>query len=150
MGYTHYWRQPKTITKHDMEQIVGDFLKVSLKFEDFELTKKHKDAFIPYSNTEMIIFNGTGNSSGETFIFKRKNENTDLHFCKTKRKPYDLAVCCFLLIAKQHLKDSVHVTTDGSQYHWQKAIDTCAHMLGYEYKKFDVTDKRRIRYRYWE
>jgi len=50
---------------------------------------------------DRIRFNGKGEEGHETFLFETgKNSN---EFCKTARKPYDLAVCEILLVLKAHL-----------------------------------------------
>jgi hypothetical protein len=100
--------------------------------------------------TEILSVDGVEfEGSCETFVFNRKGAETG-EFCKTNRGEYDLSVQVFLLIAKMHLKSRIHVSTDGEQDDWQKAMDICSHMLGYEYKKMDITDNRKLRYRHWE
>lgn len=78
-----------------------------------------------------ILFNGLGELGHETFLLERKtqteftrhdgskytNEPREngkyFNFCKTARKPYDLAVCAILIIAKQHLNDHIIIHSDG-------------------------------------
>ena len=151
MGYTHYWDRPKSINKRDMEQIVGDFLKVSLEFNGkFLLGGGAGNGGNPTLTVDEVNFNGINDYSHENFYFTRMKAGEFL-LCKTARKPYDLAVTCFLLIAKKHLKNRIHISTDGDTEDWQPAIDVCSHMLGYEYKKFEITEKNhKLRYRFWE
>lgn len=92
-------------------------------------------------NKDLIRFNGIGEDGHETFylpkIYTRKMpsllSHTDLlfQFCKTANKPYDLAVCCCLIIAKHYLGDDIKVSSDGSLDEWKEAIDKCQEHLGY-------------------
>lgn len=59
---------------------------------------------------------------------KRKYFN----FTKTAYRPYDLAVNAFLVIAKHHLGDKIHVSSDGEIQHWLEGIVLCRIYLGYE------------------
>jgi ubiquitin len=69
-----------------------------------------------------IQFNGLGNEGHETFgLAKEKPKpNSDsefFDFCKTARKPYDLAVGLVLLIAKNHAPNSIKISSDGDWDH---------------------------------
>jgi hypothetical protein len=44
-------------------------------------------------------------------------------FCKTARKPYDLAVTLILLCAKYHLKGGIKITTDGGNDEWAHSFE---------------------------
>jgi hypothetical protein len=131
-----------------MEQIVGDFLKTSLRFETFKLTSSSGEG-CPTIGVEGVVFNGKGRFGCESLNFPRKTDIPS-EFCKTNNLNYDLAVTVFLAIAKKHLKTRMHVQTDGDQDDWQEAFNVCSRMLGYEYKKFDITDNGKLRYRFWE
>lgn len=79
-----------------------------------------------------------GDCSNESFVFLRTEDPDDhLHrglcsrFCKTAYKPYDLAVQVFLVIAKQHLGDSLLVLSDGELANWLEAQGICQQHLGY-------------------
>lgn len=52
-------------------------------------------------------------------------------FCKTAFKPYDLAVCVFLVIAKHYLDENMSVESDGTRENWADAIEICQTVLGY-------------------
>jgi hypothetical protein len=86
-----------------------------------------------------------GSCSYETFDFPRefdmseyvqarKGKTPPQYFacCKTAYRPYDLAVNAFLVIAKHHLGDKVHVSSDGELQHWLEGIALCRIYLGYE------------------
>ena len=82
-----------------------------------------------------------GNCSYETFQFTRKepSDHSDppekdskyTNCCKTAFRPYDLAVNCFLIIAKHHLKDSLIVKSDGNSPQWFDGKLICQTKLDY-------------------
>ena len=74
----------------------------------------------------MIRFNGRGNEGHETFIlFKQKpkseswqrNSKEYFYFCKTARKPYDVAVGLVLLRAEKNAPGVLKVSSDGDWEH---------------------------------
>ncbi len=76
-----------------------------------------------------------GDCSHETFYFPRiandSEESLAWDFCKTAFKPYDLAVCVFLVIAKHYLDENMSVESDGTRENWADAIEICQTVLGY-------------------
>ena len=64
--------------------------------------------------------------------------------CKTARKPYDIVVCCLLVILKYHLGNMIEVSSDGADWtndegvyyeidgSWSDAIKLCAENLSYD------------------
>lgn len=90
----------------------------------------------------------SGNCSHETCYFPRvvpkdhygyfrshptEEKGTGWHFdfCKTAYKPYDLAVTCFLVIAKHHLAGNLWVASDGETQRWADARILCQKELGF-------------------
>jgi len=59
-------------------------------------------------------------------------------FCKTGFRPYDLAVQSALLIAKHHLGDRIHVSSGGSDYHWNDARLLCYAHLSYPLHQYRI------------
>ena len=53
-------------------------------------------------------------------------------FCKTAFRPYDLAVQCFLIIAKHHLMDKIIIFSDGEIQNWIEAFSICKNAFGYQ------------------
>ena len=51
--------------------------------------------------------------------------------CRTRRLPYDLAVCCALLAAKRRFGSLVAVSSDGTDAEWSGARGICQRVLGY-------------------
>jgi hypothetical protein len=139
MGYTHYFYRKQKLNAKQFTHVVEDFQKVipllgvSLKGGSGEGP--------PNINNNAIIFNGDGEElSHETFYLprdlnpeKHQHEEKGLYFefCKTDRKPYDIAVTACLVIAKHHLKSQITVSSDGDLSEWQDAIKIVYKTLGY-------------------
>jgi len=118
---------------------------------------------LPELTNEIICFNGSniGDLGHETFLLEQKREPNSFeqydklnklffNFTKTARKPYDLAVCVCLIIAKEYFRDEIIIKSDGTLDEWQPAIDLVNDYLGYgknfqlneEYEaNFEVIDK---------
>jgi hypothetical protein len=60
--------------------------------------------------------------------------------CKTGFRPYDLAVQCFLVIAKHHLGDKVMVSSEGADFLWHDAYDLCHQVLNYPLREFHIVE----------
>lgn len=67
-------------------------------------------------------FNGdaSNDEAHETFAFEITHKG--FHFCKTARKPYDLAVCLCLLVMKFHIKGT-EISSDGDK-EWIPIFET--------------------------
>lgn len=139
MGYTRYWHRIKEIPQPTFQAIVGDFMKV---LPALQVPLAGGDGTgDPCLTAEEVIFNGVGDDAHETFLFPRVYSlrqgrivgGLDFQFCKTARKPYDLAVAAFLIIAKHHLGANLHVTSDGGPSGFAAAISLCSTVLGYDH-----------------
>jgi hypothetical protein len=102
MGYTNYWQQPD-FTDDEWTKIK----------DEYKYVKEMCDGFIRDEsiNNDEIIFNGVPDH--ETFVLYKSlkemnkiysckdgfNENNRFNFCKTARKPYDIAVWHMLYFA---------------------------------------------------
>lgn len=115
MGYTHYFKFTKFITKEQMEEVAKNVKDV---FGTFPMVTKRLKG--PYGEGKPIItgkygisFNGDAerNEAYETFAVNA--EDLGFHFCKTARRPYDLAVCLCLIILKDNFGDSFKFCSDG-------------------------------------
>ena len=96
-----------------------------------------------------------GSCSYETFYFPRIEEDfRPVEFCnwwpkeekarmkkklglgfactKTAFRPYDLAVCVFLIIAKHHLGTKIIVSSDGEMPQWKDALQMVKNALNYD------------------
>jgi hypothetical protein len=59
-------------------------------------------------------------------------------FCKTAFKPYDFAVCVFLVIARHYLLaagEPFRVNSDGKEKHWDDAKMFCQYHFDYDMSK---------------
>lgn len=131
MGHTHYWRRPCDLPIGAFEAIADDFEKIKPLLGVDILDESDEDA---------IWFNGVGDDEFETFVFARSftpqswqepdGEERYYDFCKTARKPYDLAVQVALIIIKHHLPN-ISVSSDDALSGWTKAIWLCQDVLRY-------------------
>ena len=69
------------------------------------------DVEIGIDNDDLFRFNGKGDDAHEDLFFQRTPNS---EFCKTDRKPYDIAVRVFLGLAKYKLKRNLELSTDDS------------------------------------
>lgn len=136
MGYTHYCYKPMELPVTQWEMFIGDFNKVLPNFK--HLLDVNTDQKLVVNDTE-IFFNGIGENSHETFHFPRVEDEDDaFSFCKTARKPYDIAVCSALIIAVKRFSN-VKVSSDGDINDWKDAMNLCQTHLGYgEQFKFNA------------
>jgi hypothetical protein len=85
-----------------------------------------------------------GDCSHETCLFERvitpqrwqqpDERGMFFTFCKTAFKPYDFAVCVFLIIAKHHMEQSEEelvVSSDGDESNFDDAKMFCQHYFDY-------------------
>lgn len=94
----------------------------------------------PEVTGDLIRFNGWKDEGHETFMVTREKpdngpswdkDTSSFDFCKTARKPYDLAVCLVLLSMHRHAPDSVNVSSDGDWDHeWSEARKVYKDLFG--------------------
>jgi hypothetical protein len=138
MGYTHYWYQHKDFTTEQWSNIQKDVLDIIVKYCDknhVALTEEYDSPMLvcgptpPIASKAMIRFNGWREEGHETFMLEKKmpmpripGRNYHFNFCKTARKPYDIAVCLVLLICATHAPDVLSISSDGSwEEDWTEA-----------------------------
>lgn len=118
MGYTHYFTQTRNLTVDEWTDICTDLTEI-LSFTENELG-------IPLANGHgeprtRPLFNGLGDDAHETFYISRKRQPPEYpgdraggFFCKTARKPYDVAVtACLCYLSTCLDKPAFHVNSDG-------------------------------------
>jgi len=138
MGYTHYWHRPVDLDPAKFASAVDDATELLLDLPPlFGGDGFGESEFKP----DGVCFNGdeSRGEGHETFHIPLKFEGWDSHperpmkfaFCKTARKPYDLAVMATLLVFKHHFGDGFTVSSDGDLEDWQPAIDLVDRVLGY-------------------
>ena len=152
MGYTHYFRTPKTLGKRafkafakDCKQIVG--------FADFEMGLELAGPMgdgDPEITDEVVSLNGLGEDSHEAFHISREKEVEDwetpknglyFNFCKTAQKPYDPIVVAILIALKKHFP-KVIISSDGSKKDWEEGLEICKKLfvgdLDLEFKPISI------------
>jgi hypothetical protein len=90
----------------------------------------------------MIRFNGWGDNGHETFLITREMSDYSIRdpesgesfdFCKTARKPYDVAVCLVLLSIARHAPKSFSISSDGDwDVEWSEARKIYKELFGVE------------------
>lgn len=111
MGYTHYWEGSINSSDNNWEEF--------LKESDLILSTVSKRIKIDYSIDNAISLNGIGADAHEDFYFSKSDSG--FNFCKTARKPYDLAVVSILLLAASYFK-GVEFSSDGNINDHQEGI----------------------------
>ena len=107
MGYTHYFDDRPKIMDAEIFRKASDECKKVVESLDIPL------ADVKFTD-DVISFNGVGDDGHEDFELSRIKGNY-FDFCKTARKPYDLAVCCCLLILEKYFDGTFIVRSDGDK-----------------------------------
>jgi hypothetical protein len=143
VGYTHYWEQKKKFSKKDWDLLKKAVLDIVGYCDELEITLKKEfnlDEY-PVIDDEMIRFNGKGEEGHETFILTRERQELEswmlsknpFAFCKTARKPYDLAVCLVLLSAFMIAPEVLEISSDGEwEGDWDQARQDYFELFGEE------------------
>jgi hypothetical protein len=124
MGYTHYFPQSRSF-KNDEWKTAKDGVKKIVEYcqkQGIALQHEYNISKKPSITSKVIRFNGVGEELGhETFYISKAITYQDWQdktkpsfaFCKTARKPYDLAVCLSLLRIKEIAPDAIELSSDG-------------------------------------
>lgn len=141
MGYTHYWKFKKNpkdckngskkfaksveLLKKCLAKVPAEIEGETYDWENF--TKKPvKIPFVlkggngegePKFTDELVCFNGDASidCDHETCYFALDNDRYAFDFCKTARKPYDVAVCLALLCFKKNFGNDFSYSSDGNE-----------------------------------
>lgn len=148
MGYTHYWYIADEISQDSWDKFLGDFRTILPEFKN--ILDIQGDQKLEHDK-DVIFLNGIGELAHESFLLERvtdisgftQRDDDDgliFKFCKTAQKPYDIAVCSALIIAKKHFGESIRISSDGENHDWQEAKTLCENTLGYgEYLNMDYS-----------
>ena len=112
MGYTNYWHQHNDFTNNQWKEIK----------EEYEYIKEIVGFLIQDESTNDIIkFNGIGDNEHEDFYLSKfarpygseryQGDDISFGFCKTARKPYDLAVW-YMLTFINRINPSISISRD--------------------------------------
>lgn len=143
MGYTHYWnftKNPKNIEngakkfKDAVKLLREGIKKLPTEIPQFTWGMNDKGEWgcieygtlpltlhggfgkgEPIFNNDLVCFNGNAELKHhqETCLLKLDDDSYDFNFCKTARKPYDVAVCLTLLCFKDAFGDDFDFRSDG-------------------------------------
>lgn len=161
MGHTHYWYL-RTSGREAVEKRLGAIL------EDFARLLPHLPPLAgpdgtgaPVLSPPEVAFNGPAPEDYESFVFPWWEEKKEwsFGFCKTgfaweEKRPYDLAVRVFLLLAKLHLGDLIRLSSDAPLRDWAEAALLVEGVLALpvdlygllEVRLLEVEDARRQRF----
>lgn len=123
MGYTHYFPQQRAFDDLEWRNITADAHKAMgfCLMDGIELAEDYDNPSTLIVDMGEIRFNGFGEEGHETFQVTR-HHNRGFNFCKTARKPYDLAVCLVLLICNHRAPGVLSIGSDGDwDSEWVKA-----------------------------
>jgi hypothetical protein len=114
MGYTHYWTP--NLNQEDFNKVVEDVKEIENHIELYDGVGREKG--VVYED-ELLMFNGKGDAAHETCAIE---VGSDWTFCKTARKPYDVAVMVALLCMMYHNKNA-KVSSDGEvNQEWVRGV----------------------------
>lgn len=124
MGYSHYIRQAKPASDVQWEAVCTDFNKlraVALLEKPLPIQREEDDPSDVLMDSEHIAFNGIEEDAHETFVLTK--DGPAFSFCKTARKPYDIAVVALLILANHYGPDVWEITSDGVVSEWKPVLD---------------------------
>jgi len=155
MGYTHYMRTDNWGKQDELglEKALPIVRKILKKHKDI-VQKEYDDEKRPVVSKKQIRFNGIGDDGHETFMILNTEKQSDFGhndnfaFCKTARKPYDIAVCEILLVMNAYCPH-LSISSDGFSGYlespeldgaWPEAIQNVS-QYGITYRS-EITEKR--------
>jgi len=136
MGYTHYFDQNTDATPAEWKAITEDFSKVLKRLDPVvDIVDQYDGNHPPQVTDGHISFNGRGEEGHEDMFVTRKKDG--YQFCKTRRKPYDIAVMALLAIMDRH-SDAWKIGSDGwdEPDMWNPAVKLVTEVVG---EKISVT-----------
>jgi len=122
VGYTHYWRNVPSKLNEQAVEVAKDILRRYAGIVRVHLM-----------SDDIISFNGIGEDEFELFEFKI---NQKFEFCKTARRPYDIAVCEVLLVMKYYLPT---LTISSDAYEIGGALDESWYLAMQNLERYGVS-----------
>jgi hypothetical protein len=143
MGYTHYWefKSPKKGQADKTEALYQSALKDCARIvKAYYAVNGGLSGFTahtPIGKYGGLKVNGKGDEAHEDFTLREhfsdnfEENKYDLvdGFCKTARKPYDVAVVACLIVLKYRLGDRFEVSSDGYSDDWQDGLRLAKNIL---------------------
>jgi len=137
MGYTHYFPMAKEIPQDQFSAFAEDCRKIIKHAQDVAGIELD----IRKVNDQEVWFNGVGDDAHETFVVERRivpeswQERDEgglyLNFCKTNKKPYDVAVTACLIALDANV-EACGLGSDGWASEWEAGKALFAHATGKE------------------
>jgi hypothetical protein len=140
MGYTHYFTQKRRFTnaewqavKTDVARIIESAESLQVRFDGVQLPNVAK-----VEAGEVISFNGVGDDAHEDFWLAQERparqswQDAGTHgfqFCKTARKPYDIAVAAVVLYLGSVYPGTIKTASDGTLQDLQPGLDLARRAL---------------------
>lgn len=123
MGYTHYFT--KNGTHREDSRLFEMFsagartiIEYAVKYDSIQIADGMGTKAGAWEATnDIVVFNGLGKDSHETFHFHLVGRG--FNFCKTAYKPYDAVVTACLIHMKNVYGDLVDIGSDGSWGDWK-------------------------------
>jgi hypothetical protein len=138
MGYTHYWTQPLRYSKAEWTQICEDVTAILNDVQHVQgiplANGMGELGTQPIIDADTILFNGAGEEDSHEAVHlqravpplteedKRWNKQRGWDFCKTARKPYDLAVTAVLAYLAALENKPLSVSSDGDGREWLEGV----------------------------
>jgi hypothetical protein len=133
MGYTHYYYTPKEFDEKIWKLFIRDVKKLAKALPDTVKIAGGCGTGEPEYSKDVIVFNGAGENSFETFCIDRKAnvegfvqedpKGRIFNCCKTAQRPYDLFVMLTLISLKRWFGKEVMICSDGDKPDWKQALD---------------------------
>jgi hypothetical protein len=160
VAYTHYWHHARDVAPGEWANILADFRTLIHNLPEFSTSAGDHFACRrlrlaapdgrprsqPQLSSERIAFNGVAYArhdlSHEPMILERARASESdpgeppehpFRFCKTARKPYDLAVCALLIVVERRTTGAYLIESDGDVGDWRPALAWVDDLLGAGY-----------------
>ncbi len=120
MGYTHYW----TVTKASdvcFQALVEDARRIIAATPVLICGGLGRGK--PELTASTLRFNGSEARGEDYETFAMYSTDETWNFCKTAEMPYDEIVCAVLIAAKEHYRDNIDITSDGTWAEWTAGRD---------------------------
>jgi hypothetical protein len=139
MSYTHYFTQTRDFTKKQWTEVCENITEILKDVQHVQGISLANGAGEPGTQPEVnenhIMLNGVGDDAYETLAVNRvrpakerwqARRGTD--FCKTARKPYDLAVTTVLSYLST-VEENFSVSSDGCGSDWLAGVEEARRAL---------------------
>lgn len=131
MGYTHYWNQTRDFSKTEWNEVTQNVCAIVCEAVERGVPigngfgeKMPKGA--PETGEYHVAFNGIGEDRCETFWLDKllpEGVSKAFNFCKTRNRPYDIAVVACLCYLESAFPDHISVGSDGGLDDWEDGLE---------------------------